>query len=204
MHITTHLDFLRHGEPVGGRKYRGQTDDPLSEKGWAQMRTATAGEHHWTALVSSPLRRCHLFALELARERSLELHLDERLKEVGFGVWEGRTHAELTREDADAVFEFKRDPIARRPRGAEDLQRFRARVGEAFEALLTAHRGGRVLVVCHAGVIRMAICHALGLAPEATYRLHIGSAAMAHIRIEERGERRLATLMHLTAGQGGD
>jgi len=29
---------MRHGEPVGGRAYRGHSiDDPLSEKGWQQM-----------------------------------------------------------------------------------------------------------------------------------------------------------------------
>jgi alpha-ribazole phosphatase/probable phosphoglycerate mutase len=40
--LITTLDLLRHGESVGGRKYRGQTDDPLSEKGWAQMRDVVA------------------------------------------------------------------------------------------------------------------------------------------------------------------
>jgi len=34
MHTTTTIDLLRHGEPVGGKRYRGQIDDPLSEKGW--------------------------------------------------------------------------------------------------------------------------------------------------------------------------
>ena len=35
--VTT-IDLIRHGEPVGGRRYRGgRMDDPLSEKGWAQM-----------------------------------------------------------------------------------------------------------------------------------------------------------------------
>ncbi|MHB1590203.1 MAG: histidine phosphatase family protein [Sulfuricella sp.] len=37
---STTIDLIRHGEPVGGRRYRGRTDDPLSEKGWNQMWTA--------------------------------------------------------------------------------------------------------------------------------------------------------------------
>jgi alpha-ribazole phosphatase len=56
MDIT--LDFMRHGEPVGGRKYRGQLDDPLSEKGWEQMRAAVGEAWPWTRIVSSPLLRC--------------------------------------------------------------------------------------------------------------------------------------------------
>ena len=45
MNTPTTIDLIRHGEPVGGSKYRGQTDDPLSEKGWAQIArpSATAG-----------------------------------------------------------------------------------------------------------------------------------------------------------------
>jgi alpha-ribazole phosphatase len=31
--VSTTLDLMRHGEPVGGRRYSGQIDDPLSEKG---------------------------------------------------------------------------------------------------------------------------------------------------------------------------
>ena len=38
----TLIDMIRHGEPVGGRRYRGQIDDPLSEKGWRQMWAAVA------------------------------------------------------------------------------------------------------------------------------------------------------------------
>ena len=29
--LITTLDLMRHGEPAGGHKYRGQLDDPLSE-----------------------------------------------------------------------------------------------------------------------------------------------------------------------------
>ncbi len=36
MKITT-IDLMRHGEPIGGKKYRGQSNDPLSGKGWEQM-----------------------------------------------------------------------------------------------------------------------------------------------------------------------
>ncbi len=83
MPIYTTLDFLRHGEPMGGKRYRGKTDDPLSQKGWAQMCTATAGERPWMAIVSSPLSRCRTFAEWLAGVTGLPLSVDERLAEVG-------------------------------------------------------------------------------------------------------------------------
>jgi len=30
--MSVTLDLMRHGEPVGGRKYRGQIDDPCRKK----------------------------------------------------------------------------------------------------------------------------------------------------------------------------
>ncbi len=55
---STQTDLLRHDEPVGGRRYRGRTDDPLSEVGWRQMRAAVDGYSAWRATVTSPLKRC--------------------------------------------------------------------------------------------------------------------------------------------------
>lgn len=197
---VTQIDLLRHGEPVGGRKYRGQVDDPLSEKGWAQMRTATRERPAWTAIISSPLARCRAFAEELAGQTNLPLALDERLMEVGFGVWEGKTADEIRAEDPDAIFNFKRDPVAFRPAGAEPLDAFFDRVAEGLEAILDMHAGGQVLVVAHAGVIRMAICHVLGIAPQQGYRIQVGSAAIARLRVEQDQDHRHGALIHLTPG----
>ena len=57
----TWVDLLRHGEPVGGSRYRGQVDDALSEKGWQQMWQAVAGRGDWQQIITSPLQRCQAF-----------------------------------------------------------------------------------------------------------------------------------------------
>lgn len=197
---VTRIDLLRHGEPLGGRKYRGQVDDPLSEKGWAQMRAATRERAPWTAIVSSPLLRCREFAEELAGQAGLPVHVDERLKEVAFGVWEGKTADEIRTADPQAIFNFKLDPAVFRPAGAEPLDEFFGRVGHAYGEMLANHAGGHVLVVAHAGVIRMLIANALGMPPRIAYRIQVGSAAMASLRVEQKGHRRLPSLLRITTG----
>lgn len=47
---STIIDLLRHGDVEGGQKYRGQLDDPLSELGWNQLRTATANKQNGNTL----------------------------------------------------------------------------------------------------------------------------------------------------------
>lgn len=200
----TQLDFLRHGEPLGGRKYRGQTDDPLSEKGWAEMRAAVGLTRPWQAIVSSPLSRCRAFAEHMSAEMAVPLKLEDRLKEVAFGEWEGRTPAELKAENPEVLFNFKRDPIGTRPAGAEDLDAFQSRVAQAFDDMAEAYCGQHILVVAHAGVIRMAICHVLGIPVANAYRLQVGSAALARFRVEKKPAGKLAQLLWLTPGQGKD
>ena len=59
----TLIDFIRHGEPEGGRRYRGNAvDDALSEKGWQQMWGAVGDRPPWQQIISSPMRRCSAFA----------------------------------------------------------------------------------------------------------------------------------------------
>lgn len=191
----TTLDLIRHGEPVGGRKYRGQIDDPLSEKGWAQMRKAVGNFRQWQHIISSPLIRCHAFARSLAQQHGIPLSLEPRLKEVGFGAWEGMTAAQISVNDADLLFNFKRDPQNYRPPSAETIGDFYQRVSLAWDELIALHDGQHVLIVCHAGVIRMILAHVLGMPPANAYRIQVGSAAVSRISIEKRGAEQHANLV---------
>jgi alpha-ribazole phosphatase/probable phosphoglycerate mutase len=176
---------MRHGEPVGGRKYRGQIDDPLSEKGWGQMRDTVGDAAPWTRIVSSPLTRCRAFADTLAERHGLPLSLDERLMEVGFGVWEGKSAAEIEADAPGTLARFKADPVNARPAGAEPLAGFHARVAAGLEDLLGQHNGQHVLLVGHAGVIRMAFAWALHIPLEHAYRIEVASASLTRLRFDD-------------------
>ena len=182
--ITT-LDLMRHGEPVGGRRYRGQTDDPLSEKGWAQMRNAVSNYCPWQAVISSSLLRCVDFARELAKRHQLPLEIDARLIELGFGAWEGRTPDELTAADPEILIRFRSDPVVHAPQGAEPLTTFRDRIISAWDSLLEHHGGKHVLVVAHAGVIRMVVAHMLNAPLQHLFRLQVPNAGITRIRVEK-------------------
>ncbi|MGD8743169.1 MAG: histidine phosphatase family protein, partial [Granulosicoccaceae bacterium] len=151
----TIIDFIRHGEPIGGRAYRGHNiDDPLSEKGWQQMWDAV-GEHcPWSHIVSSPLLRCLDFARALADKHDLSISIDERLKEVGFGEWEGKTPDQIKQQRLTEYSAFYADPVNKRPPGAEDLDSFIQRVTRAYQDIADYYTGKQVLVVAHAGVMR--------------------------------------------------
>jgi len=177
----TCIDLLRHGEPVGGRRYRGQVDDALSATGWEQMWNAVANEPGWQQIVSSPLQRCSAFAASLAESLAIPVQLEPRFREVGFGDWEGKTREELERLAPGQIARFYQDPVNNRPPGAEPLDEFTGRVQAAFCEMIEQFAGQSVLVVGHAGVIRAILACALDMPFASMYRINVPTAGISRI-----------------------
>jgi probable phosphoglycerate mutase len=147
--------LARHGETEWNvaRRFQGQQDSPLTERGRSQARAM--GElvrdlirlrdaDGWR-LVSSPLGRAWATANEIARATGLTVELDERLAEASCGEWEG-----LLREDV--IGEHGESPsggelIFRGP-GGETYEQVLARV-ESFLADLPPEPERRLVVVSH-------------------------------------------------------
>jgi len=180
----TTIDMIRHGEPVGGKRYRGQVDDPLSELGWRQMRAAIADHRPWEFIVSSTLSRCAAFAKEVADNSKTPLRLDEGFKEKAWGEWEGRTPAELNKNDPSTVNRHLLDPINNQPNGAEPIIEFQKRVLASWERLTTEHQHQHVLLVGHAGVIRAIISHTLQMPVEHMFRIQVANASITRIELQ--------------------
>lgn len=193
--LTTMVDLIRHGEPVGGRKYRGQLDDPLSEKGWQQMRDAIGDHKPWDIIVTSTLRRCREFAEELSQRHDLPLHKEPRFMEIGFGEWEGRTAEELMEEDPQRLHKFWSDPLNNTPPGAETLIVFHDRVIAAWKEMLAQHTGKQILVVGHAGMMRMVLRHVLDMPLDRMYRIQVGLGEITRIHINGSGKKSLPRMI---------
>lgn len=192
----TTVDLIRHGEPEGGRRYRGSIDDPLTDKGWRQMEAAVGDACPWDIVYTSPLQRCRAFADVLGERHRIPVTADPRLQEQGFGTWEGRSPDELRRLDPDLLRRFYADPVNARPDGAEDPEAFRARVVACWREILERHPGQQVLVVGHAGTIRAIVSHVLDAPLHAMFRY--GIAYAARVRIRGGGERPPALVFDAT------
>lgn len=156
------LILLRH--PVvaapAGTCY-GQIDLPLREPmepPLAQLLQALPAGI--TALWTSPLQRARGLAEALAPALGCALQTDVRWQELHFGAWEGRPWSAINRAESDP---WAADPEHLAPPGGETLAALRTRVHAAMDAL-TGHPATRVLVVAHAGPIRVALARARGQA----------------------------------------
>jgi alpha-ribazole phosphatase len=146
------LDLLRHGEPQGGRLYRGNQDDALTDKGWQQMLDSTQNKT-WNFIATSPLIRCANFAKHLSNTQHTPYQIFNEFEEIGFGDWQGRSAAEIGQNIVD---QFKADPINNCPPNAEKLVDFQNRVLSKLKPILdNKQQHQSVLIVAHAGVIRV-------------------------------------------------
>ncbi len=174
------IDFIRHGEPQGGRRFRGHNiDDPLSEKGWGQLWAAVGDQAPWQQIISSPLLRCRAFAEQLSQRHQIPLKIEQDFREVGFGCWEGLSPDEVAERFADAYHAFYLDPLHQRPAGAEGLEAFSTRVAAALQRTLQHADGEHLLVVAHAGVIRAVLGQVLQAPAQTWYRCRIDTAGIS-------------------------
>ncbi|CAL8978683.1 Phosphoserine phosphatase 1 [Propionicimonas sp. T2.31MG-18] len=167
----TTLLLVRHGRTAWNRtgRWHGQADVPLDDLG---ARQAIALADHMRRLrpdvvASSPLRRARDTAATLASAMidPPPVLLDDRLKEVDVGEWEGLVDREVL--DRDPSFLAARGEDRRFSDTGESPTECGARVASALGDLAAVHRAGLVLVVSHAYAIRAAVGTLLGwdLAP---------------------------------------
>ncbi len=126
---------------------------------------------------------------ELAQRQAIELELENDLRELHFGAWEGRSAAALMDGHSEALGRFWADPYAFTPPGGEPLSEFEARVLAAQRRLRQRHAGRRVLLVTHGGVIRLLLACARGLPRERLLQVDVGHGALFGLRAGEGDDR---------------
>ena len=159
----TTLILVRHGETDWNAEHRwqGHSNTVLNDAGREQARLLAEGLDSVDALYSSDLARARETAEILASTLGLEVRFDQRLRERGFGAWEGLTMAEIETTFPDEERRWRAGGAG--PDDAETFEGFAARVGSFIKEVGARHDGESVLVVSHGGTIRVVQALAAGL-----------------------------------------
>lgn len=156
---------IRHAQSVWNAQARvqGQADPPLSEAGRAQAEALAErlGALGLRGLVASDLRRARETAEILAARLGLALELHPGLRERDLGAWSGLTHPEIARRWPDDYARWRAGDPDLRPGGGESRRALRRRVAAALAGLRERHRGARLGLVTHMGVLRALVPDAL-------------------------------------------
>ena len=151
------LILMRHGQTQGNleKRYVGVTDEPLCEEGIACAKAAYHDEQLQRVYVS-PLQRA-LQTAEICFPHAEQIAV-EGLREMDFGVFEGKTYLEMA--ELDAYNEWVAGNCEGACPGGEDKASSQQRICSALMQLLDeANAAGEkhVVVVAHGGTIMAAL-----------------------------------------------
>nr|WP_242059981.1 histidine phosphatase family protein [Oscillatoria sp. FACHB-1407] len=185
------LLLVRHGETEWNRqkKFQGQIDVPLNDQGRVQSGQAAAflRDIPIDRAVSSPMLRPKETAeIILEKHPNIKLELDDRLCEIGHGLWEGKLEEEIRALYPVELEQWQRSPETVQMPEGENLQQVWDRAIAAWNDIVQTSRteGDRVptvLVVAHDAINKAILCYVAGLGPESFWSFKQGNGAVTVI-----------------------
>ena len=157
--------LLRHGDfrQDDVKRFIGQSDQPLNQTGRAQaefwQRELQTVLFEW--VYSSDLSRSIETASIISKELKKTVRVLANLREINLGLWDGLPIDEVRRCYPEE-YKYRGANLAdHRPLGGESFNDLANRVLPIFEELVCSSTGN-LLIVGHAGVNRVILCHLLG------------------------------------------
>jgi alpha-ribazole phosphatase len=189
----TMVYLLRHGAVQSvedGKRYIGWQDPALSDVGLRQA-------HRWAdyfadlaleEIFCSDLTRCLETARIIGTRCSVEPRARPELREVCLGSWEGQRF-DTVKTNFPRDFQQRGDHIAdHRPPEGESFRDLLHRAWPVFSAA-AGRVGVRLLIVTHAGVIRVLLCRLLGMPLENLFSIGQACGALNIIDVRPGGYR---------------
>src|SRR5688500_10054776 len=148
----------------------------------------------WDAIYTSPMLRARQTADALARAIGVTAIIEDGLKEIAYGEWEGLTVDEVKARWPEAYEYWADDVASRGAPGGETAFHVAARAMRAVEAIRTRHAGGNVLLVSHKATLRIITCALLGLDVRLFRERIAQPVAAVSMFVLDKGSSRLAML----------
>ena len=156
---ATRILAIRHGETAWNvdTRLQGHLDIPLNEVGLRQashLAQALAQRDTVDAIYASDLSRAHVTASAIAQAMGQTVAVHAGLRERHFGVFQGRTFAQIEAELPEHALQWrKRVPEWTPPGGGESLVTLRERILKTVDELAAQHKGQQIVLVAHGGVL---------------------------------------------------
>lgn len=158
--------IVRHGQTDWNKegKIQGQADIPLNEFGRHLARETAKGlaDIPFDLCYTSPLSRAKETAQIILEGRDVPIIEDSRLKEMSFGIYEGKCCSSEGWELPEDFHRFFDGPDRyRAPEGGEDFAQVRDRIGGFLEetARTEANKDAQILIATHGAALAGLLCY---------------------------------------------
>jgi 2,3-bisphosphoglycerate-dependent phosphoglycerate mutase len=187
------LLLIRHALPVRRELELGVADPELSSDGQAQARHLAeylAAEAPLDAVYTSTLKRARETAAPIGARFGLDVVPDDRVAE-----WDRHSNEYVPIEELKAAGDPRWQALLRGEWTSHDEspEQFAERVVGAIEAMVARHRGQRIAVVCHGGVINTYLARVLGLGSRQSF-FYPNYTSIHRVAAATSGERSIVTI----------
>lgn len=160
------LILARHAETQANKNgiFSGWTDYPLTEKGEKQAKRLAyelKKNYNIDEMYSSPLGRAMSTSKIVSRSIEREIITTDCLKEVNFGLFEGKTGKEIQKDHEDHWKSWNDDFVNYRLPHGENLIDLLSRIKPLIDNLRTTDKS--CLLVAHSAVIQVTITYLLDI-----------------------------------------
>jgi broad specificity phosphatase PhoE len=173
------LLLIRHGATSAVRTSAFAGDESLEPSARTRAEALAGSLPARHRAVCGPEPACR----ETAAALGLEAHPEIALAACDVGAWRGRTLEQLQADEPAGLIAWLGDPDAA-PHGGESLSALSRRVSDWMSS--AAGGDGFLLAVADAGVIKAAVCHALGAPLSAFWRVDVAPLGVTELRARER------------------
>ena len=185
------LLLVRHGDTElnSRERYWGQTDIELSEAGLRQaekLRDRLAAEKI-DVIYSSGLQRASLTAKIIASRHQLDVITCAELRETNFGKIEGLTFDEVSRLYPELTELWVNWSLQLKFPGGESVDELNSRVSKFLDRLKKHALDETILIVAHAGPLRLLVCRLLGIELQHWRQIRINLASLSIVETYPRG-----------------
>ena len=155
--------LIRHAEAAGideQKRYLGQQDPGLSPLGMLQAEKLCLAFTSFPikAVFTSDLVRAVNTASLIANDHHCPIEKIKEFREINLGTWEGKTFQEIQAQYTEEYEQRGRDIANYRTPGGESFADLQKRALPAFMNVAEKVEGD-VVIVAHAGVNRVILCH---------------------------------------------
>ena len=140
------------------------------------------------AVYSSDLSRAKNTAQFVADKFNLPVQTTSGLREVDFGIWEGKFFSDLEKNEPDTLKIFHTKPDELRLEGAETFKQAQTRAMNTINEIVHRHESNgesRVVAVAHGSIIRTILCSILEIPLKNLWRLNQFNTAVNVMRIDD-------------------
>jgi alpha-ribazole phosphatase len=170
--------LIRHTTPqVRAGQIYGWSEIPLSHTYAEEIELVKQQiPEHFDKVYSSPSLRC----TALAEKIKVDFTVDERLRELNFGDWEGKTWDTV---DQTALQEWMNDFVRVRVPGGESMQEMKSRLLLFWDELMEKDLD-QLAIVTHAGAIRILLAQYRAMELADSFNIQVAYGAVFRVAVD--------------------